>query len=254
MRAEKLGEGEPEYAVIGSIHGDEPCGKKAINRFLSQNYSVKKPVKLIIANEKALEENVRYLEADLNRSFPGDSESDLYEERLAAKIVDEVEGMKVLDLHSTRSYPEPFATLSFLNSTIRSLIRSTGVDNAVYFPESNGTLNGETDCIVVESGYQQSEQAVENAYAIMVNFLAAEGIIDEEFTLSDPDYYKHSGTVEGSGYKFLAENFQKVREGEVFAENGKEKLEAEESFYPVLMSTDGYKNILGFKAERIENT
>jgi len=254
MRVEKLGEGEPEYAVIGSIHGDEPCGKKAIERFLSEDWEVEKPVKFIIANEKALEKNKRYLETDLNRSFPGDPESELHEERLAAEIMEEVDGLRVLDLHSTRSYPKPFATLSSLNEGIKSLCKSAGVENAVYFPESNGTLNGQTESVIVEAGYQQSDQAAENSYSVLVNFLAAEGVIDAEYELSEPEFYRYYGTVEGSGYKFLAENFQKVEKGEVFAENGEEELKAEEDFYPVLMSTDGYEDIVGYKAEEMEES
>ncbi len=251
MRVEKLGEGEAEYTVVGSIHGDEPCGKKAIERFLEEDWEVEKPVKFIIANEEALEENERFLDADLNRSFPGDKDSEKHEERLAAEIMDEVEGTKVLDLHTTRSYPEPFATFSRLNETTNSLIESAGVENAVLFPESSGTLNENVDGIVVETGYQGSEQAVENGYEVMINFLAAEGVIDADYETSTPNIFRYRGTVEGD-WKFLAENFVKVRKGEVFAENGEEKLEAEEDFYPVLMSTDGYEGQLGFKAQKVE--
>ena len=66
MKVEKLGEGEPEYAVVGLIHGDEPCGKEAIERFKDSNYEVEKSVKLILVNEKAAEKNVRYIDCDLN--------------------------------------------------------------------------------------------------------------------------------------------------------------------------------------------
>jgi len=30
MQIEKRGKGEPEYTVIGSLHGDEPAGKNDI--------------------------------------------------------------------------------------------------------------------------------------------------------------------------------------------------------------------------------
>ncbi|MBC5793110.1 MAG: succinylglutamate desuccinylase/aspartoacylase family protein [Nanohaloarchaea archaeon] len=250
MRVEKLGEGEPKHAVVGSIHGDEPCGKKVIERFLNSDIQVKKPLKLVIANEEALEKDKRYLEADLNRSFPGDLESDKHEERLAAKILEEVKGMNVLDLHTTRSHPEPFATLSHLNEDTKEMCRKAGVENAVYFSESNGTLNGEVTGIVVETGLQGSDQAVENGFNVLLNYLAAEGIIEREFELSDPNYFKYYETVEGD-WEFKATNFDLVKEGTVFAKRNGEELVAEESFYPILMSNDGYEGMLGFKAEKM---
>ena len=250
MRVEQLGEGKPEFAVVGLVHGDEPCGKKAIEKFLNEEHDLKKPVKFIIANEKALEEDKRFIEADLNRSFPGDRESDMYEERLAAELLEELEDLTVLDIHSTRSYPKPFATMKSFRETDRELVESTGVNKAVLFEDGSGTLTEFVNGIIVESGFQKSDQAIENAYSIIKNFLAAHGVIDDDYVLSEPEYYRYEETVEGD-YEFLAENFERVREGEVYATNGEKKLEAERDFYPVLMSTEGYKGMLGFKAEKI---
>lgn len=252
MEVYQLGEGKPEYAVIGSLHGDEPCGKKAIEKFLDSDYEFKKSVKFVVANEEALEQDTRFIDTDLNRSFPGDKHSDNHEERLAAQIIEEVKGLKVLDIHSTRSHPETFATVSSIDEVTQKLCSSAGVENAVYFPEENGALNEQVEGIVVEAGYQQSEKAVENAYDTIVNFLAAEGVIDAEFSLSDPEFYQYKETVEGD-WIFTAENFRIVRQGEVYAEREDgEKLKAEEDFYPVLMSTEGYEGVLGFKAEKID--
>lgn len=251
MKIQKLGVGEPEYVIVGSVHGDEPCGKKAIERFLENDYDLKEPVKFIIANEEALEQGERFLDTDLNRSFPGNSESQSHEERLAAEIMTEIKGKKVLDIHTTRSYPEPFATFSNLNRTTRRMIRSTGVENAVLFPQESGTLNEQGNGIVIEAGYQGTEEAVDNAYEVLVNFLASEGVIDAEFERSDPGIYEYYDTVEGD-WEFTAENFHQVKKGEVFARRGDKELVAEEDFYPVLMSTEGYEAMLGFKAKKIE--
>lgn len=250
MQVHKLGDGEAEYVIVGSLHGDEPCGKRAIERFLDSDYEVEAPVKFIIANEEALEQNQRFLDTDLNRSFPGDPESESHEERLAAEIMKEVKGKKVLDLHTTQSYPGPFATFSNLNDTTLSLIRSAGVGYAVLFPSDSGALNEKVDGIVVETGYQQTEQAVENGYSIIVNFLAAEGVINAEYKLSEPEIFEYYETVEGD-WEFVAENFKQIEKGEVYARRDGEELRAEESFYPILMSTSGYEGKLGFKAKKI---
>lgn len=251
MRIEKRGEGSPEYTVVGSIHGDEPAGKNAIETVLDEGLEFRNPVQFIIANEKALEEDVRFTECDLNRVFPGDSDSEDYEERLAAEIMEEVEGTKVLDLHTTHSYPQPFGTFSNLNDTTRDLLRSSGVKNAIYFPNHSGTLNGQLDAVVVETGYQKTQQAEANAVGVIKNFLAAQDVIEEKFETSEPDIFKYYETVEGD-WEFTAENFKEVRAGESFAERNGEKLVAKEDFYPVLMSTEGYDGQLGFKAKKIE--
>lgn len=251
MKVRKRGVGEPEIAVVGSIHGDEPCGKKAIEKFLESDYEVQKPIKFIIANEKALEKNERFLDVDLNRSFPGDPDSEFHEERLASKIAEEIEGMKLLDIHSTRSQPTPYAVFGEVSDEKLEISRSTGVEKACSFPGSSKSLNDYMDGVVVEVGPQGTEKAVEQAYEVLLNFLAAEGVIDEEYEKSDPLVVEKTETVEGGSWEFLGTNFERVDEGEVFAEHGTTQLVSTESFYPVLMSTEGYEMILGFKAKKI---
>jgi hypothetical protein len=48
----------------------------------------------------------------------------------------------------------------------------------------------------------------------------------------------------------MKENFEKVRKGETFAVSKEDELKAGEEFYPVLMSTTGYDNMVGFKARK----
>jgi len=253
MRIEKLGEGNPEFAVVGSIHGDEPCGKMAIEKFLESDIEVLKPVKFVIANEKALKQNERYTEVDLNRSFPGDAESDKYEERLAAKLMDELEGLNILDMHSTKSSGDIFAAHSYLDEERMEMVRKTGAEIVSYHAESNvNSMDEYLNAVPVECGFQGSEQARKQAYEVLLNFLAANGIIDRDYDISDPDIFQIYGTVEKPEYRFTAENFKLVKKGDVYATNGEKELKAEERFYPVLMSTNGYDDILGRKAKKVE--
>ncbi|MFB6190438.1 MAG: succinylglutamate desuccinylase/aspartoacylase family protein [Candidatus Nanohaloarchaea archaeon] len=254
MRIEKLGDGTAEYAVVANLHGDEPCGREAVEKFLSEEWEIQKPVKLIVANEKAVERDARYIDDDLNRSFPGDPGSDSHEERLAAELMEEVEDTKVIDFHSTRSQDEPFATVSSIDDETLELVRATGVHDVAYFPSESGTLNEqELPAVTIEAGRQGTRQAAKQAHDILVNFLAAEGVIDADHELSEPEIYRYYETVEGGDLEFVAENFSLVEEGEVFAYQGDHKVEAGEDFYPILMSTDGYEDILGYKAQKVEH-
>jgi succinylglutamate desuccinylase len=60
MRVVTVGDGEgrqgPAVAAVGAIHGDEPCGARAIERFLEEGPvdRVRRPARLVVANEEAL--------------------------------------------------------------------------------------------------------------------------------------------------------------------------------------------------------
>jgi len=249
MRTEVLGDGEPEYAVVACVHGYEDCGYKAIERFKNSDYQVKKPVKLIVANEKAKEQDERFVDDDLNRVFPGDYDADSHEKQLAPELLNEIDGLKVLDFHSTVSKPTPFAF--FINERDIDLVESTGLDRAVDLSHLPETMMNYMRGISVECGYRKSDECYNTAYDIMINFLAAEGVIDEEYTVSNPDLYSINGKVEGAGYRFTGENFQKVEQGEIFARKEGEELKAQEDFIPLVMSTDGYEHMIGFKGKSI---
>lgn len=250
MKVTTKGKGQPELTVIGSLHGDEPAGKKAIEKILQSDIEFLKPVKFIIANEEALEEDERYLETDINRSFPGNPESSLHEERLAAEILEEIGDTKVLDIHTTHSYPEPFAVIKSTEDEVLDLVKASNVENAVYFPTQSGNIQEFITGVTIETGYQGTEKAAENAVDTITNFLAAHDAIDQDYSVSEPEIFEYTDTVEGD-WEFKAENFQKVKKGEVFAEKEGETLVADTDFYPVLMSTNGYDGHLGYKAKKL---
>ncbi|MFB6175018.1 MAG: succinylglutamate desuccinylase/aspartoacylase family protein [Candidatus Nanohalobium sp.] len=252
MRKFLKGEGEPELVVVGAIHGDEPAGKNAIERVLNEDIKFQRPVKFIVANQEALEKEERFVDRDLNDSFPGDPDSSQHEERLAAEITEEVKGKTVIDLHSTRSTSEPFATMKDTDEKTVELLKHSGVERGICFPSNSGVLIEQaSNGLIVETGVQGTENAEKDAYRILKNFLAAEQVIEESYTTSEPELYRYIGTVEGD-WRFEAENFRKVEKGETYASRKNDELVASESFYPVLMSTDGYEGKLGYKAEKIQ--
>ena len=84
------------------MHGDEPFGLQIIDRY--KNRTDQFPgLQLIIANEDAIQQNKRYIETDLNRSFPGRIGGS-FEERLAVSLLETVRSSRfVLDIHNTTS-------------------------------------------------------------------------------------------------------------------------------------------------------
>ncbi|GAA0226978.1 succinylglutamate desuccinylase/aspartoacylase family protein [Haladaptatus pallidirubidus] len=251
MHVETVGDGTPELAVVACLHGNELCGKTAIERVLAENPDFHRPVRFVVANEEAIVNNVRSIDEDLNRAFPGDQEGETHESRLAAELLPLVRDCSLLDLHSTRSHPEPFALVAQLNDRTEQLARATGVSRVVDVSYIAGGLIDHVDGVAVECGLRGTKRAGENAERVLRNFLGEMDAVDTLSDASDPELYRIFDVVEGTGYDFVGENFVRVEVGEPFARKNGEERRAERAFYPVLMSTNGYEEILGFQAERV---
>ncbi|MFB6310430.1 MAG: succinylglutamate desuccinylase/aspartoacylase family protein [Salinirussus sp.] len=263
MRIERFGNGEPEVAVIGGIHGDEPCGVRAIEALLENPPSFIRPVALVIANERAIDRGVRFVDEDLNRAFPGDSTADTHEGRLASRIVDAIGDCLTLSLHSTQSYSRPFGIVDTVDDLARSITPRLSLDALVEAGEfDRGRIfEGVPDTIEVECGLQGSEQAAENAITVARSFLQVVEAIDPGSTpdtMADrrplPVYRLLDKVAKepADRYDVHVENFEEVAAGQVFASADGEPVKAAEDFYPVLLSANGYDGQFGYTAEYLE--
>lgn len=253
MEVTQKGPDEPEIAVVYCTHGDETAGKEAVEKLLEENPSFRRGVKFVFANEKAYEQNERFIETDLNRSFPGDPESENYEERLAAEMMEELQDIKVLDLHETRSSPTPFALFTWMDEETIETLQSTGVDKAVEISYTPGCGINHYGGVEVETGPRGTQESAEIAYRVVKNFLISNDVIDGEQNFSSPEIYSVYDVEDRPSQEFKteAENFVQVDSGEIFASSDEEVLKAEKSFVPVLFS-ESYPEIFGFKAVRLE--
>lgn len=85
--------------VIGGLHGNEPLGTELVERLRSRPIG---NVDAVIGNELAYRADSRFVKQDLNRSFPGDKESEDYEDRRSAELLEMCAGYDVvLDFHNT---------------------------------------------------------------------------------------------------------------------------------------------------------
>jgi len=258
MRVERLGDGEPEVAIVGGIHGDEPCGVRAVERLIADDLTVDRPVALVIANERAIEAGERYVDTDLNRSFPGDPAADAYENQLAAELSELLQDCSILSLHSTQSYDDLFAIVNGMGEFEREICPRLSVDAVVDAGSfDRGRIFASLPrTIEVECGFQGSEEAAENAYRVAREFLGATGALPgaaREPQTDLPLYRLHRQVPKEPAreYEVYATNFEHVPAGEVFAAMGDETMVAEEGFYPVLMSPYGYEDVFGYAAERV---
>lgn len=254
-------------AIVGGIHGDEPCGVNAVEHLLSLDLDLQGSLTLIVANERACELDVRYTEKDLNRAFPPTGTppetfefSDSHEGRLARRLYDLLEDELTLAIHSTRSYPDPFAVVvenedgrleeKRLDICARLPVISV-VDST---PLADGRMLESTPTVEIEAGYQKSAAATANAIEIAQAFLAATGLTDDPAEPSEKPLFRLRDRIPKpvfGEYEVFVENFQLVEPGETFAAVDGEPVIADGAFYPVLLSERGYETVFGYAAKRV---
>lgn len=251
MIVEVLGDGRPEHAVVTCVHGDETCGWHAFNRLKARGVAFRKPLKFVLANERAWKLGVRYCDEDLNRVSPGDPESTVYERRLAARLRQELDGLRVLDIHSTESRSCPFSIVVGRTETALQLAQATGLRRVIDMSHVPGGITEGLDGVAVECGYQDNEDTASAAFRILERFLAAEGVIDGPIERPELEVYEVFEVAAGRDYEVVADNFSRVEPGDVYAHKEMSVRRAEQPFYPVLMSNDGYEDLIGFKARKV---
>ena len=123
----------PTLIILGGIHGNEPAGVLAADRvrlrIQERRAALRGEVVLLRGNTRALEQRVRYIDADLNRQWTAknvrtaDLEkqgipqvSELLEQRelltLVREVVSRARGeIYFVDLHTTSAHGQPFATV-----------------------------------------------------------------------------------------------------------------------------------------------
>ncbi|PSQ43697.1 succinylglutamate desuccinylase [Halobacteriales archaeon SW_7_68_16] len=254
MRVEQLGDGEPIAAVVGGIHGDEPCGVRAVERLIEERPTTEGAVVVIVANERAIERGVRYVEADLNRVFPGSAEADEYERRLAAEIADVLGDVPTLALHSTQSTDRRIAFVDAIGDRATRVCSRLPVEATVEADgKPGGHLSEVARAIEVECGRQGTDAAAEHATDIVRAFLGAVGVLPGERAPAGAMPVFRMGEAirkrPASRYEVFVENMTRVEPGERVAAADGEEIVADRPFYPLLVSADGYLDKFGFRGE-----
>lgn len=103
--------------VIGGMHGNEPLGLEVVKQLSTTKEN---NIDILLANQKAIAKNVRFIKTDLNRSFPGILGNSDYETNRAAEIVKLCKEYDlVIDFHNTHC---PDNDCSFVGETASKLL------------------------------------------------------------------------------------------------------------------------------------
>ena len=192
----------PYVGVIGSMHGNEPCGRLAIDRLEDEIKEglrlVQGTLFLIHGNVEASEQGHRHTEegTDLNRLFNFDFIDRLpehhwtSEHRRAVALRDLLDSLDVaLDLHSATAPTPPFGIVSTVPASAL-LARKLGLPYLTHGWEGPGQLGDRVmlqmlsqrhkPSIAVECGQHDDPRSIERAYKTSKHFLVAIDMLPPE--------------------------------------------------------------------------
>ena len=220
--------------IIGCQHGDEKLGQKVIDRFTGEGYE---GVSFILANEKAAECNVRFIDQDLNRSFPGNPNGN-YEEQRAAQILPAIQSADiVIDIHTTTSEVKMVPIIASLTSEIEKVINlTTAMEIVVMGDEAvKRSLIGHADVgISLEFGltYSQTEDAMSEVQGIIEGLIAHKKCAQRERKI----FYVSGKIPLDRKLPKDARNFEALDPDGIF---------------PFLLHEKSYKDFQGFYADKV---
>lgn len=255
------GAGGKTILVVGSLHGHELIGKRVIEELRTFSFSGGTLVTLI-ANTRAIEERVRFIDQDLNRSFPGKKDGN-YEQRLAYEIDSLLKKADVvIDIHSTTVGLASSVILTKVNKPIRKILSFINPKRVIVMQKSVGKTSLTGNCkagISLEYGADTSERAYKENIIDILSILSGFGISTERKVYkkktTETEYFESLGTLSRRpGFKLNKEikNFLLVKKGNVIGVKGIEKQKAEFDFYPFLFREKSYKDIWGFMAKKVK--
>ncbi len=128
-----------KVTLVGCVHGNERFGKVAFEYF-EKELSRFPGLTIILANEEAMALRKRCVDADLNRSFPGNPLGNT-EERLAHELLSVIDPASfVLDIHSTRSEMKMVPIVTNLSGRTRKIMSHLPRTDVVYMKAGFGSL------------------------------------------------------------------------------------------------------------------
>jgi len=223
-----------KIAIVACLHGTEPFGIKVISK-LKKLYL--KELGFFIVNRKALEQKKRFIDIDMNRCFPGDSNSKKYEERIARKLLTDLYNYDyIIDIHSSSSNTPPIAIITKKTRENIDLAIKTGIKKICFmsseFASGKSLIDHVKKGISLEVGNHDDPTLVKKTYDLICNLLINLRLTNGSKTKNNPEFYEIIGLEKSMNLKL--KDFEKYH-----------------NYYPVLVDETSYTNIKCLKAKKI---
>lgn len=218
---------------IVATHGDEGFAIPVVKE-LSKVYKFD----WVVSNPKALKENARFTQADLNRSGPGKQNSKVYEEKRAYEIIKKASKYDyVIDIHGTTANTGLFIILSNPDWKNVELAKRINLNKVVLWPglSDKGPLTQFiNNSLEIECGPKNSSATQKRLKVVLKEFL------ENKKPTGEKDFYIVSGKLKGNP-KIKLKEFQKA------TIRGK-------NFYPLMVNQYKNKNIKCYMMQKLFDT
>jgi len=246
-RSRPISPSDKTLFVVG-VHGNEQTPIKVVKNFFS------KKINYLVANKEAVARNVRFLETDLNRSFPGRL-GGFKEEDLARKLLEKLRSFDfIIDLHSATCSTPPFVILTKPTKRHLELLDRLPVKQVVYMRRGlsggKSLINHVPVGISLEFGYDRSK-ATEKEVKKALNFYltGAKNSLKKEY------FEVFAVLKKKDNREKLFKNiraFKFVEKGAALSRIGLEERKSPLSFYPILPRERSYRGVLCLAARKIK--
>ncbi len=237
-------------------HGSERVGLY-VAREIKKLKIDKKILTIQLANPKAFKLKKRFIDQDLNRSFPGKPRGN-HEQRLAYKLSPAIRAADVfIDIHSTTSGLRDAAIVTKLDAATKRCLEAIGPKYVLLMnaTKDNCTLSPAKIGISFEYG-NDSAATTKSVVVGIKRLLAHLGVIKIKLPAHPAaiEYFDIPSTVKKpAGFRLAKgiKNYQLVRAGQIYATDGKRTLKAKTDFYPILFGENTYTEYFGFKGKKL---
>lgn len=219
---------KPELLIITSTHGDERIGLEVVRELFLNGLGER--FDFIVANPYGLVENKRFINCDLNRAYPGKSNSEFIEEMLAKKNIEIAKQYKyIIDLHEARCGTDDFVIIPRPILSADFPLNYIDLKTVLLWPEPRGPMGGYLNNLVeLEFGTlnQNRSEVIRIATGTCQKFIAA-SMSGIEVDRRDKEVYEVYGSLSAKDFPdYMNANLKDFENVNIFGE----------VFYPLLVN------------------
>ena len=224
-----------KITVVCCLHGDEIFGLKVF-KFFAKHIASYPRLKLILANEPAIKAKKRFIDQDLNRSFPG-SRTGNKEVRLARELMKVIGKTEyLLDIHTTTSDIKMTPITASLTKRVQNIINLCASREVAYIkkPLAEKSLIGQyagSASLEFNERYAKKDIALKEIRRVVDNLLH-----NKKVKMKKRSVFHIDGAI--------SKNIPLPKRVANF------KLIPELGVYPFLLYEKSYKDIHAFSAKR----
>lgn len=238
-------------------HGDELIGLNVAKELQKLGFD-DQVLQVQIANPRAYEAGVRFIDQDLNRAFPGKPNGN-YEQQRAHQLLPSIKSADVvIDIHSTTSQLKDAVIVTKLDKQTRDCLQAIHPKYALIMEatQNHALIAHAPVGIAFEYGQENSPTVVQRVVTDINRLLNHLGVIKYHAAKRHrpTQFFRvHSEVKKPSGYilRENVKNYQLIPKGQVFASKEGKELRASEDFYPILFGQNNYEDIFGFMGAKL---